>query len=457
MFSIRIRIMLIIISIVFVITVSSLALGIFFSQGRYWDSVRDDLRASGIIAAEMVSAKLEVLKRDVRIIGTEIAFAGPADTAERLRYYTEHYTDTGSYLSLAVFDSEGWVDYYDQAAPSRRYLESEYMKRVQAGETFISPPEREPGGTLALHVWTPLRDGRFLVATMPGLTVSRMVSEFRIWETGNIFIIDRDGYVIANIRERWVNERFNFYLMGKEDPRHQSPGRLVEKMMGGGSGISYFNLNGSERICVYHPVAGFDGWSLGLVAPVSESPVSQIRQVLFLSSAAFLGLGIIAAFFAARNVAVPYQKIEEQNIRLEELRAAAESASEAKSRFLVNMSHEIRTPLNAIIGLAELELNSGELPEESYRSAEKIHRSGTSLLGIINDLLDVSKIETGRFELVPVEYSIPRLINDTVNLNIVRIGSKPVDRTRLDAVVKNFFPSFVPLAGGASAGVMFAG
>jgi PAS domain S-box-containing protein len=111
----------------------------------------------------------------------------------------------------------------------------------------------------------------------------------------------------------------------------------------------------------------------------------------------------------------------------ETLRAkeAAETASKAKSVFLATMSHEIRTPLNAIIGLSEIQLQN-DLPGDTRSDLEKIYNSGSTLLGIINDILDISKIEAGNFELVPVDYDTLSLINDTVQLNIVRIGSKPI-------------------------------
>ena len=105
----------------------------------------------------------------------------------------------------------------------------------------------------------------------------------------------------------------------------------------------------------------------------------------------------------------------------------AEEANKTKSDFLAMMSHEIRTPLNAIIGITQIQLQKENLSDEYAVALGKIFNSGDSLLRIINDILDMSKIEMGKFELVDTEYNVPELINDTVRLNIVRIDSKPID------------------------------
>jgi len=118
---------------------------------------------------------------------------------------------------------------------------------------------------------------------------------------------------------------------------------------------------------------------------------------------------------------------EAQKNRLITAKNEAEEANKGKSRFLATMSHEIRTPLNAIIGITQIQLQNEGLPEEYAIAMDKISRSGNSLLGIINDILDMSKIETGNLELTPAEYCTPNLINDSVQLNIVRIGAKPIE------------------------------
>jgi CheY-like chemotaxis protein/HPt (histidine-containing phosphotransfer) domain-containing protein len=103
------------------------------------------------------------------------------------------------------------------------------------------------------------------------------------------------------------------------------------------------------------------------------------------------------------------------------------------------MSHEIRAPLNAIIGFSEILLRK-ELPGDVYTDLEKIHRSGSVLSEIISDILDISKIESGNLNLVPVTYGISSLINDTIHLNLVRIGSKPINFTlNIDDTIPSAF------------------
>ncbi|MDR2391468.1 MAG: transporter substrate-binding domain-containing protein, partial [Planctomycetota bacterium] len=117
--------------------------------------------------------------------------------------------------------------------------------------------------------------------------------------------------------------------------------------------------------------------------------------------------------------------VADRTKELQDAIGIAKDANKAKSDFLARMSHEIRTPLNAIIGLSELEM-SNNLPGDTKENLGKIHNSGSNLLDIVNDILDISKIEMENFELNPAIYDISILIAETVHLNTVRIGSKPV-------------------------------
>jgi signal transduction histidine kinase/CheY-like chemotaxis protein len=120
-------------------------------------------------------------------------------------------------------------------------------------------------------------------------------------------------------------------------------------------------------------------------------------------------------------VAVISGKAEEQT----RAHAAARAANEAKSVFLANMSHEIRTPMNAIIGMADLLLRE-VLPPGLGRKARNIKNAGENLLVIINDILDLSKIESGRLEIVPGEYLLSSVLYDTVTIIRVKLAEKPL-------------------------------
>ena len=114
--------------------------------------------------------------------------------------------------------------------------------------------------------------------------------------------------------------------------------------------------------------------------------------------------------------------IELENMKkLEESRKLAEEANKAKSNFLANMSHEIRTPMNAIIGMSEIILQDKSLPEKTLSQVNEIHIASNSLLGLINDILDISKIEAGKYELIPADYELASLLNDVSCIISVRV------------------------------------
>ncbi|MDD6637564.1 MAG: ATP-binding protein [Lachnospiraceae bacterium] len=148
-----------------------------------------------------------------------------------------------------------------------------------------------------------------------------------------------------------------------------------------------------------------------------------------------------------------YDLTKEKNMLEEVVRA-----NEAKSQFLANMSHEIRTPINGILGMDSVLLK--ECHDENLREyAKNIQSAGQSLLSIINDILDISKIESGKMEILTIRYQLFSVLNDCYNLTKIKLQNKPVsfimqineklpswlygDEVRIRQIINNFLSNAV--------------
>ena len=144
----------------------------------------------------------------------------------------------------------------------------------------------------------------------------------------------------------------------------------------------------------------------------------------------FFSEAFLINFLLTLTVIIMYFTIENPDVKMiQQLNMAkdqAEKANQAKTEFLSNMSHEIRTPLNAIVGFSECLLEAKN-SDETKEFAQDIVNASNNLLEIVNGILDISKIEANKMEIIPKEYNPREVFNSLCKLVIPRIGDKPIE------------------------------
>ena len=418
--SIRLRIIFVIILTNVLIILFSVSAGIAFVRDNITRSQETDMMVVADIADHFISSEIEIVKLKASIIVNNLENTIEREWIENLSIQKILNPE---FIGMAVLDVSGELIVSVGEMPANpELIDNIYIKQAFSyGRMTISSTVPSDLG-MVFYLSAPISDGeRILVLTLPGMYFSQRVSTFVIWESGHIFITDENGNMVANIREGWVQSRLNFLALAENDESFNEVAAVLRRVVDHETGTGYFSTDGVPRLCSFKPVtASLEGWGMGIIAPLPESPFRDIDRGLFVVGLVAFFLSIIAAVIASIFVKKPFEEIAA-------LKEDAEKNSRYKSTFLANMSHEMRTPLNVVVGLTDLRMEDGNLPGEVQEDIKKINAAGELLLGIVNDVLDISKIEAGKLDLIPINYNTASLFNDIITLNMIRLESKPIE------------------------------
>ena len=415
------------------IIIFSISTGIRFVSDNIQASQETDLTLVADIADHFISSEIERLRLRASIAVKEISNIAESEWPGVLLSLETQYSE---FTGMVILDEEMGIIASAGTAPApaeiindayikRAFWEQSAQGQMSQGQTsFSSTYPSSQGVVFYLASPMPITQGgnRILVLTLPGMYFSQIVSTFVIWETGHIFMADAEGNIIANMRENWVQTRINFFTLAEADNTFAQVAAVLERVISGQPGIGYFPMDGVVRLCSFGPVsASQEGWSMGIIAPLPESPLRSIDRGLVMVGVVAFALSIVVAIIASSFIKKPFEEIAA-------LKEAAEMNSKSKSTFLANMSHEMRTPMNAIIGMTSIGKNTHELEKKDY-AFEKIENASIHLLGVINDVLDMSKIEANKLELSTVTYNFENMLHKVVNVISLRIDERKQEFT----------------------------
>ena len=236
------------------------------------------------------------------------------------------------------------------------------------------------------------------------------------FENAELSIIDADGDYIIKGHSFKNSSFFEFYRSyNTADPA--SVQELFETITSSTGSFTMLNSRGVECILAYTPVAAAGGWTLLSLMPMTDLITNTENWLLI----GFVSAGLLILFVFDLAVMLIFNK------KLQAAAREAAAASKAKTDFLSTMSHDIRTPMNAIIGLTTIaEKNLGDTVSTG-ENLRKISMASKHLLTLINDILDISKVESGKLNLSPLTFSIVETVENLVNLSQPMIKEKNIE------------------------------
>jgi signal transduction histidine kinase len=352
----------------------------------------------------------------------------------------------------------------DVAGSRQDFSQDPKFTAAKSGGTYFSPvyfrKETEPYMTIAVAGTS--EEAGITVAEVNLKFIWDVISRIKIGAKGLAYVVDSSGQLIAHPDISLVLQKLNLSAL----PQVKSAREARTGDDAGRFAISR-NLKGAEVLTAHAGIPPL-GWHVFVEQPLAEAfaPLYASLARTGLLLLAGLVLAVAASLYVARRMVTPIRAIQagaaqfatgklDQRIEVhtgDELEALAsefngmakqlqesyaslerkvdertrelEIANRHKSEFLANMSHELRTPLNAIIGFSEVlqERMFGEMNEKQTEYINDIHGSGKHLLSLINDILDLSKIEAGRMELDLTRFHVPAAISNALTLMRERAG-----------------------------------
>ncbi|MBR8838670.1 MAG: response regulator [Stigonema ocellatum SAG 48.90 = DSM 106950] len=305
------------------------------------------------------------------------------------------------------------------------HKDRDFFKKAMAGQASISNPFiSRATGIPIIAIAVPIRQNYDPASPPIGVLngnlkvdlVTQIVNRLQYGKGSYAFAVNSQGQAIVHPDRKLMSTIEKPAPSLVETADKQLAG-IVGQMVNRDQGIVLIQIDGTWKYVAFVPLQKAN-WSVALVIPV-ENIQSQLRP-LNLMALVVLGL-------AFTMIAVLWQVQSFEQAQLKMSKAAADAANQAKSEFLANMSHELRTPLNGILGYAQILTRSQTWGEKEQHGIGIIYQCGTHLLTLINDILDLSKIEARKLELQPKTLHFPSFLQAVIEISRIRAEEKGIN------------------------------
>lgn len=268
----------------------------------------------------------------------------------------------------------------------------------------------------------PMKDGGTSLVLIAGLSMEYLNQALFLYENDNVLyshIISRDGEFVIRNAAAYRNNYYERIEAIFETYDGKTPAEYAQELREAiDKGEEYYtvaSIDGVERHIYCSPLEGNPSWYLISAMP-NGTLTETIDELDFLRIIIMVGSGG-TIFLVMLIIFIMYYRLSQQQmVELQKARVEADNANKAKSEFLSSMSHDIRTPMNAIIGMTEIAQKNIKDSERVEDCLKKVHLSSKHLLGLINDVLDVSKIESGKMTLNIIPMSLRNAMDDIVSI-----------------------------------------
>ncbi len=351
--------------------------------------------------------------------------------SKELRDWLEYSASIRGFESLAYYFEDGSYDmiYGEQVTP----IDSEvFTKAIHKGEKRISVgvnSQGERSAVIGVPIQVEMEDGRRCLAMIGKMPLEYISETLSLGDENALlysFVIRKDGsYVIRSagaFRESYFDRAREYYDevegMGVEEFITELQTAMEKK-----EDYSALLKVEGERYQMYCSSLPVSEWYLITIMPygmLNETVEAQGQKLLLVFIACCLAILLLMFMIFLRYFSMNREQIRE----LDEARQRADKASKSKSEFLSNMSHDIRTPLNAIVGMTSIALTNSNNKERVEDCLKKIVISSKHLLGLINDVLDMSKIESGKMNLNVELVSLREVVDSIVTIVQPQIKTK---------------------------------